>query len=265
MAARGPGISGPSTPNIRSLGGRAAVKNPELADEIERVNKSEGKAQRKLGRLDTKKPFDRGRRHLVATELAKVREMLKPGKGRVAHRWDRVRLLSPEYSKFNTIGLGSQISDLAMDEYSDIMEMGSHQTDDLSKAKRRGDKDLVKKEARRLKAIDRMYDKGVTQGGFQFKAEKEFLTTRNLRRLTKKELDALMYKGLSPSGIAKVVEEQIRRTVEFSDQAMSRRGVMGKAAEAMIKPNLPVGKVTSGAGEKAAKVFLRLLTRGRGI
>ena len=90
---------------------------------------------------------------------------------------------------------------------------------------------------------------------------------RNLRRTPNKELAALMALAigdLDPVAGLSLTEELNQRAIDEANRGMSRRKMMARTAAQVAKPSLPTGPGPAGSGgEKVARTFLRLLTRGR--
>lgn len=89
---------------------------------------------------------------------------------------------------------------------------------------------------------------------------------RDLRRATLsdlKELLTLAVMDFSPATGEAILAELNRRGEDEINRSMGRRHMMARTAGQVIKPTLPTGPGGGSGGEKVAKTFLRLLSRGR--
>lgn len=124
-------------------------------------------------------------------------------------------------------------------------------------------------EEKRKQAEDRM-DKEVTKrrkGKIKNARNERAFNRRNLRRTPNKDLAALValaINDLDPVAGLSLAEELNQRAIDEANRGMSRRKMIGRTATQVAKPSLPTGPGPAGSGgEKVARTFLRLLTRGR--
>lgn len=247
---------------------------PEFKAERDRLIAIEEKANRKRDKLvaaperkeRTRKgaanPFQKGRRRLVAQQLQQLRGSPegRPGVGRQAAKFEILRLLSerPEHTRNPLIEIaqnfkkagGEDFDNLVFDSMGDASLSGSN----YKEAEKKAIEDATKQTDIRKKKIEASILK-----------QKNQITPYRLRRMTDADLDKLLSAGFKdPRVTALLLEEKRLRLFDAYNRSMGRRGMIQKTAAQAIKPSLPIGKGGGSGGEKVAKTFLRLLTRGRG-
>lgn len=267
---------------------------PEAAAEYKAAEAKEYAAEKKAAKLtaepekaDKRNPFLRHRRRLVAQQLRQFKESPEGsvrGVGRQAGKFELLRLLQerPRHTKNPIQELAENFFNVAQEEARAFEEAFYGGGDDLY-----GYPEAIEKEQARQarmtpaqrEAEIREHKEWATKKATEYgeerrtKLEEDFfknksqITPQKLRRMTDKDLNALLATGFrDPRITVLLLEEKRLRIADEYHRNISRRKAMGKIGKAAKNPTslLTAKAPTAGSGgEKAARTVLRLLTRGR--
>jgi len=232
-------------------------------------------------------PLERGRRKMLANYIRQIREEFPDPKQAKAHILDALRA-DVEFGKRSTHGFTRSIKnplvsligifeDMPSTVYEDFAEahfervhsgdyydeMDTRESDELFQDEMEySSKEKIKREQEKM---GREVEKRKKEEIKEARGKRAF-NRRNLRRTPSKELAALMALAIGdfdPVAGLSLTEELNQRVIDEANRGMSRRNMITRTAGQAIKPALPTGPGGGSGGEKAAKTFLRLLSRGR--
>ena len=227
-----------------------------LIEKEKKANKKEALLQKSTSRNESRKnPFVRHRRKLVSDQLKGLREDVSPGKGRLAAKYEILRLLGERPKHTNNALL--DLVDFG------VQDMNEYRGGDLipdpggTWPTEKEMNEYANKES--LKARKNLESK--------LRKIKSTYTPYKLRRLSDADLNYILSSGIKdPEILSFFLEEKSKRVRDLYNRSQSRRTVLKKGLAQTVKPSLPKSVPgTGGAGEQVAKTFLRLLTRGRGL
>lgn len=245
--------------------------NPEFRENYEKAEAKDTKASKKIDTLrqssDVKEskrnPFVKHRRKIVSDQLKGLRNnpQMPAGPGRLAAKFEILRLLRdrPEHAHNPLKTLGGYMRDTEQSKY-----MNEHQFEYVEHF----DPDNPADQKEALKEIESNRQKRRKQLSESTLKQTSQFTPYKLRRMTDADLDFLLSSGYKdPKILGPLMEEKARRVRDLYNQNQSRRNVLKRGVAGAVKPALPKGVTGVGGstGEKVAKTFLRLLTRGKGL
>ena len=235
-------------------------------------------------------PLERSRRKMLADYIRQIREEFPDPKQARAHILDALRA-DVELGKRTTHGFTRSIKNPLVSLIGSLRDMPSTVYDDFAEehfesifegnqlermhAAAAGDpaeyfdEELeLSSEERRKQTEDRMNKEVAKRRKEDIKEARDnrAFNRRNLRRTPNKELAALMALAigdLDPVAGLSLTEELNQRAIDEVNRGLSRRKMMTRTAAQVAKPTLPTGPGGGSGGEKVARTFLRLLTRGR--
>ncbi|MBV70287.1 MAG: hypothetical protein CMH52_02975 [Myxococcales bacterium] len=287
----------PKRDEARGILGHGSVADlekayPEFKKERDRLIAIEEKANRKKAKLvaaperreRTRKgaanPFERGRRRLVAQQLQQLRGSPegRPGAGRQAAKFEILRLLSerPKHTNNPLLAIADQLKGVKFDDYFDehmmdrIPDAYDYAFEDLETGKSSKERYNPPSQKEMAEEASRLAKRDVEQRRSDLEGvalkQKSQITPYRLRRMTDADLDRLLSAGFSnPRITALLLDEKRMRLADAYNRNVTRRDMNRKLATGAVKPSSLVPASTPGGsgGQKVARTFLRLLTRGR--
>lgn len=236
-------------------------------------------------------PLERSRRKMLADYIRQIREEFPDPKQARAHILDALRA-DVEFGKRTSFGVTSSIKNPLIALIGSLKNMPSTVYEDFAEeyfeSLHEGDQvarlhlenaaepeeyfenELELSSEEKRKQTEKEMDREVTKRrkkNIKEARDRRAFNRRNLRRTPNKELAALIALAigdLDPVAGLSLTEELNQRAIDEANRGLSRRKMMTRTAAQVAKPSLPTGPGPAGSGgEKVARTFLRLLTRGR--
>ncbi len=287
----------PERDEARGIVGHGSIDDlekayPEFKEERARFIAIEEKANRKRDKLlaeperrertrkGTANPFQKGRRRLVAQQLQQLRESPagKPGAGRQAAKFEILRLLSerPKHTHNPLLTIAARLKAVNFNDYFDehmmdqIPDAYDYQFEDIDTGKSRLERYNPSSREEMAEEASRLAERDVKKRKSDLEEaalkQKNQINPYRLRRMTDADLDKLLSAGFrDPRITALLLDEKRMRFADAYNRNVTRREMNRKLATGAVKPSSLVPASTPGGsgGEKVAKTFLRLLSRGR--